>query len=105
MLVNVVTGVLFTNTDLIPPEIRNNIHHKCGMELFIHWQTSIIQPLKFGNDWAISLHSLLGMWLIIFRARYEIVLINWKEDQYAINFPDADLGDVSDDTSFLNNSP
>ena len=37
----------------------------CGMKLLIHSQTSTVQPLKFGNGWAISSHILLGMWLLI----------------------------------------
>ena len=35
------------------------------MKLFIHSQASTVQPLKFRNEWIISSHSLLGMWLFI----------------------------------------
>ena len=35
------------------------------MKLFIHSQTSTVQPLKFGNGYVIPSHTLLGMWLLI----------------------------------------
>ena len=34
----------------------------CGMKLLIHPQTSVVQPLKFGNNF---IFTLLGMWLLI----------------------------------------
>ena len=33
----------------IPARICNYIHYKCGVKLLIHSQTSMVQPLKFGN--------------------------------------------------------
>ena len=41
---------------------------KCGEKLVIHSQTSTVQPLKFGNGWTISSHTLLGTWLHIHAA-------------------------------------
>ena len=35
------------------------------MKLFIHSQTSTVAPLKFGNGYVISFHTLQGMWLLI----------------------------------------
>ena len=35
------------------------------MKLLIRSQTSMVVPLKFGNGWAISFHTLLGKWLLI----------------------------------------
>ena len=37
----------------------------CMMELLIHSQTSTAEPLKFGNGYVISSHTLQGLWLII----------------------------------------
>ena len=37
---------------------------KCGMKLFIRFQTSMV-AFKFGNGWAISSHTLPGMLLLI----------------------------------------
>ena len=34
----------------------------CGIELFIHSQTSIVQLLKFRNGYVIPYHTLLGKW-------------------------------------------
>ena len=34
---------------ILPIWIGNYIHHKCGIKLLIHSQTSTIKPLKFGN--------------------------------------------------------
>ena len=42
------------------------ISTKCGMGLFIHSQTSTMQPLKFGNGEVISSHTVLDMWLLIY---------------------------------------
>ena len=42
--------------------ISNYIRYKEWVELLIHFQTS---PLKFGNWWVISSHTLLGRWLLI----------------------------------------
>ena len=40
---------------LTPPLcISNGINYTCGMKLFIKSQTSIVQPLKFGNGYVIS---------------------------------------------------
>ena len=35
------------------------------MKLLIDSQTSTVQPLKFGNWWVMSSHTLPGMWLLI----------------------------------------
>ena len=35
------------------------------MKLHIHYQTLTVAPLKFGNGYVISYHTLLGMWLPI----------------------------------------
>ena len=35
------------------------------MKLLIHTQTSTVQPLKIGNEYVISSHTLSGMWLLI----------------------------------------
>ena len=35
------------------------------MQLLIHSQTSAAEPLKFGNGYLISAHTLLSMWLLI----------------------------------------
>ena len=35
------------------------------MKLLIHSQISTVAPLKFGNGYVISSHSLLRMWLLI----------------------------------------
>ena len=35
------------------------------IKLLIHSQTSTMQPLKFGNEWIISSHTVLGVWFII----------------------------------------
>ena len=35
------------------------------VQLLIHTQTSVVQPLKFGNGCVISSHNLLGMWLLM----------------------------------------
>ena len=37
----------------------------CGVQLFIHTQTSMVEPLKFGNGLVISSHILQGMQLLI----------------------------------------
>ena len=37
----------------------------CVMKLLIHFQTSTIKLLKFGNGYVISSHSLCGIWLFI----------------------------------------
>ena len=38
---------------------------KCGMKFLIHSQTSMAEPLKFGNGLMISSHSFLGLRLLI----------------------------------------
>ena len=48
---------------LIPAWISN--YTRYGMKLLIHSQTSMVQPLRFGNGYVISSHMLLGMWLLI----------------------------------------
>ena len=35
------------------------------MKLLIHYQTSLVKPLKFGNGYVILSHTLLNMWLLI----------------------------------------
>ena len=59
------SGVLHRST-LIPEWISDCIHYVWdGMKLLIYTQTSMAQPLKFGNRYAISSYTLLGMWLLI----------------------------------------
>ena len=36
-----------------------------GVKLLIHFQTSTVQPLKFGNGQVTSSHTLLHMWLLM----------------------------------------
>ena len=36
-----------------------------GMKLLTHFQTSTVVPLKFGNGYVISSHTLFGMRLLI----------------------------------------
>ena len=52
-------GVHFTNMDYLYCQhgwvITCPI--KCGMKLLIHSQTSMVQPLKFGNGYVISSHT------------------------------------------------
>ena len=33
---------------------------------WFNFDPSTVQPLKFGNRWVISSHTLLGMWLLIY---------------------------------------
>ena len=54
------------------------------MKLLIHSQTSMVVPLKFGNEQVISVHTLLGMWLII-HAVIRVKLYNWKGSQGAVS--------------------
>ena len=51
-------------------QINNGVNYeirivKCVTKLFIHLQTSTVQPLKFWNGWCISSHTLLYVWLLI----------------------------------------
>ena len=43
----------------------NRIHYQMWVKLLIHSQTSMVQPLKFGNGFIISFHTLLSMWLFV----------------------------------------
>ena len=52
------------------------------MQLFIHFQTSMVQPLKFGNKEIISSHILLDIWLLI-HAGIKVNLLLSKELQIA----------------------
>ena len=45
--------------------VSNCIYYKLWDKLLIHSQTSMAQPLKFGNGKVISSHTFLGMWLLI----------------------------------------
>ena len=47
------------------------------MKLLIHPQTSLVQPLKFGNRQIISSHTLLNMWLLI-HIGIKVNLCQWK---------------------------
>ena len=49
---------------LILKWISSYIRYKVKDELLIHSQTSTVQPLKFGNGYIISCHTLQGIWLI-----------------------------------------
>ena len=49
------------------PDMDMQLHliEKRRMRLLVHSQTSLAQPLKFGNGWVTSSHTLLDMWLLI----------------------------------------
>ena len=54
------------NVMLIPASwISDSIRHKEWDEIVIHFQTSTVQPLTFGNALLILSHTLLMMWLLI----------------------------------------
>ena len=56
----------YNGLTLVPTWISNYINYKMRDE--ITWpftQTSTVQPLKLGNAYVISSHTLLGMWLFI----------------------------------------
>ena len=59
------------------PVIRVRIGYHPRMKLLILSQTSTVQPLKLGDGYAISPHTTLSMWLVI----YAGIIINpcwWK---------------------------
>ena len=53
----------FTNTDYVPAWISNNIRFKVWVWLLLH--SSTVQPIKFGNGYVISFHTLEGIWLLM----------------------------------------
>ena len=50
---------------LIPALTSDHIHYKNWMKLFIHFQTSTVASVTFGNGKVISPHTLMCMWLLI----------------------------------------
>ena len=56
------------------------------MELLIHSQTSVVQPLKFGNGWVISSHTLLGMWLLILGFKLKTMWVKVKGVQKCVEY-------------------
>ena len=61
---------------------------KYGMKLPIHFITSKLQPLKFGNGQVIASHTLLGMWLL---TAMEVYACYQKEAQGENNFRDLKM--------------
>ena len=52
-------------TNLNPSMKKDTSNIKCGMKLYIRSQTSVMQPFEFRNEYVISSHTVLGMWLLI----------------------------------------
>ena len=46
---------------LFPTLINDYIYHNVWSKTTYPFETSMVQPLKFGNSWVISSHTLLGM--------------------------------------------
>ena len=49
----------------IPTWIRNYMHYKVWNETTYPFSNSTVAPLKFGNAWVISPHTLLSKWSFI----------------------------------------
>ena len=57
------------------------------MKLLIHSQTSTVPPLKFGNEYVISYHILLGMWLLV----NAVIKVQWTHDYRECRMLDCNM--------------
>ena len=73
---------------------------KCEMKLLINSQTSTVQPLKFGNGYVISSHTLLGMWWLL-HAGIKLKPYMWKRPLEA---PGLNLNRTQQIDSYVNNT-
>ena len=62
-------GLAFPNIVRSVQDVGNICHVKSyasiWMKLFIHSQISTVEPLKIGNGWIISTHTLQDIWILI----------------------------------------
>ena len=55
------------------PSMDTKLHINYGMKLRVIFQTSTVQPLKFGNGYVILFHALLGVWLLVHTGSYSVM--------------------------------
>ena len=63
----------FRGLTLIPAWINDYIYYEVGIKLLIHFQTSTVQPLEFGNAYIILSNTLLSVWLLIHYASWSML--------------------------------